>query len=132
MVAILDFLENSKTAQNQLEIKLSISMGKRERKMQFKKFYVKIVESGFWKSGCHGNGWIGTDLINTPNKSYEKSPNFVAVAVLVAKIRIFEISAGTLCPPSPLLCKIGLIAMILSMYSIAFSVLQQGDNLEMA
>ena len=47
MVAILDFLENSKTAQNQLEIKLSISMGKRERKMQFKKFYVKIVESGF-------------------------------------------------------------------------------------
>ena len=75
------------------------------KKMHFKKFYVKIVKSGFWKSGCHGNSLIGTGLINTlivfPDKFYEKSPNFVAVAEFVAKILIFEISAGTLChPPS--------------------------------
>ena len=31
-----------------------------------------------------------------PDKFYEKSPNSVAVAVFVAKIRIFEISAGTI------------------------------------
>ena len=30
-----------------------------------------------------------------PDKFHEKSPNSVAVAVFVAKIRIFEISAGT-------------------------------------
>ena len=73
--------------------------------MYFKKFHVKIVKSGFWKSGCHGNGLIGTGIINAPlsfsDKFNEKSPNFVAAAVFVAKIRIFEISAGTLCPPPP-------------------------------
>ena len=77
MAAILDFLENSKTAQNQLEIdqkfenvssqfQWSISMGKPEIEMHFKTFYVKIVKSWFWKSGCHGDGLIGTGLINTP------------------------------------------------------------------
>ena len=61
MAAILDFLENSNTAQNQLELiknienvsnlfKLNISMRKREIKMHFKKFCVKIVKSGFSKS----------------------------------------------------------------------------------
>ena len=44
------------------------------------------------------------DTIVFLNKVHEKSPNFVAVAVFVAKIRIFEISIGTLCPP----CKRGL------------------------
>ena len=58
MAAILDFVENSKTAQNPPEIdqnienvsilfKLSISMEKLEIKMHFKKFHVKIVKSGF-------------------------------------------------------------------------------------
>ena len=76
MAAILDFLKKSKTAQNQPEIdqkhgnvfklfKLSISMGKLETKMHFKKFHVKIVKSGFWKSGCHDNGLIGKGIINT-------------------------------------------------------------------
>ena len=57
MAAILDFLGNSKTAQNQLEIdqkhskcfnlfNLSISVGKLE-KMHFERFYVKTVKSGF-------------------------------------------------------------------------------------
>ena len=76
--------------------------------MHFKKLYVKIVKSGFGESGCHGNGLIGTGLV-FPDKFYEKSPNCVAVAVFVAKIRIFEISMGTLCPP-PFPCKIGLSA----------------------
>ena len=35
-----------------------------EIKMHFKNFYVKIIKSGFWKSSCHGNGLISTDLIN--------------------------------------------------------------------
>ena len=60
MAAILDFLENSKTSQNQPEIdkktnienvsilfKLSIAMEKLEIKMHFKKFHVKIVKSEF-------------------------------------------------------------------------------------
>ena len=58
MAAILDFLENSKTAQNHSEndqkhrkcsilFKLSISIEKLEIKMHFKKFHVKIVKSGF-------------------------------------------------------------------------------------
>ena len=58
MAAILDFVKNSKTAQNPPEIdqnienvsilfKLSISMEKLEIKMHFKKFHVKIVKSGF-------------------------------------------------------------------------------------
>ena len=45
---------------------------------------------------------IGTGIIHTPffpDKFHEKSPNFVAVVVFVSKIRIFETSAGTLCPP---------------------------------
>ena len=42
-----------------------------------------------------------------PDKFYEKSPNLVSVAVFVAKIRFFEISAGTLCPLHPP-CKIEL------------------------
>ena len=41
-------------------------MGKLEIKMHFKKFYVQIVKSGFWKSGCHGNGLTDTGLLNTP------------------------------------------------------------------
>ena len=73
--------------------------------MHFKKLHVKILKSGFRKSGCHGNSLIGAGLINTPLFSAinfnEKSPNFVAVAVFVSKIRIFEISAGTLCPSPP-------------------------------
>ena len=40
-------------------------MGKFEIKMHFKKFHGKIVKSGFWKSGCHGNVLIGTRIINT-------------------------------------------------------------------
>ena len=97
MAAILEFLENSKTVQNQPEIdqkhwkvsilfKLSISMEKLEIKMHFKKFHVKIVKSGFWKSGCHGNDLIGTGIINTPLASpinFMKLLNFVAVAVVV-------------------------------------------------
>ena len=51
MAAILEFLENSNTAQNQQLIKnienVSNSMGKRQIKMHFKKFYVKIVKKGF-------------------------------------------------------------------------------------
>ena len=81
--------------------KLSISVGKLEIKMRIKKFYVRIFKSGFWKSGCHGNGLIGMDLVNVhtivfPDKFYEKSSNFIAVhvAVFVVKIQIFEISAG--------------------------------------
>ena len=35
-------------------------MGKREIKMHFKKFYVKIFKNGLWKSGFHGNGLIGS------------------------------------------------------------------------
>ena len=52
--------------------------------------------------------WYGSNQHTSviPDKFYEKSPNFVAVAAFVAKIRIFEPSAGTLCP-SPQ-CKIGL------------------------
>ena len=45
--------------------KLSISMKKLEIKTHFKKFHVKIVKSGFWKSGCHGNGLNGMGIINT-------------------------------------------------------------------
>ena len=45
--------------------KFSISVGKLEIEIHFKKSYVKIVKSGFWKSGCHGNGLIGTGIINT-------------------------------------------------------------------
>ena len=37
-------------------------MGKFEIKMHFKKFHVKIVKSWCWKSGCHGNGLIGTGM----------------------------------------------------------------------
>ena len=40
-------------------------MGKFEIKMHFKKFHVKIVKSGFWKSGCHGNGLIGTGPLSS-------------------------------------------------------------------
>ena len=85
---------------------LSISMGQLEIKMHFKKFYVKVVKSWFCKSGCNGNGLIGTGLMNILLSSlinfFEKSLHFTTVAVFVAKIRIFEISAGTLCPlPSP-------------------------------
>ena len=54
--------------------------------------------------------WYGSNqhTIVFPDKFYEKSPNFVAVAVIVAKIRFFEISAGTLSPPP---FKIGLNVM---------------------
>ena len=80
MAAILDFLKNSKLLKiNQKLIKnidyvsnlfkLSISMGKFEIKMHFKKFHVKIVKNGFWKSGCYGNGLIGMGIINTPLSS---------------------------------------------------------------
>ena len=48
--------------------------------------------------------WFNQHTVVFLDKFYEKSPNVVAVAVFVAKIRIFEISAGTLCPP----CKLGL------------------------
>ena len=41
-------------------------MGELEIKMHFKKFYVKIVKSRFWKSGCYDHGLIGTGPINTP------------------------------------------------------------------
>ena len=53
--------------------------------------------------------WCGSNqhTIVLPDKFYEKSPNFVSVAVFVAKIRFFEINAGTLCPLLPL-CKIEL------------------------
>ena len=44
-------------------------MEKLRIKMHFKKFYVKIVKSGFSKSGYHGNGLIGMGLINTPLSS---------------------------------------------------------------
>ena len=74
-------------------------MGKFEIKMHFKKFHVKIVKTGFRKSGCHGNGLIVVSgIINAPLSfpiNFMKSHQiFVAVAVFVAKIRIFEISAG--------------------------------------
>ena len=49
--------------------KLSISMGKFEIIMHFKKFHVKIVKSGPWKSGCHGNDLIGAGIINAPLSS---------------------------------------------------------------
>ena len=60
--------------------KLSISLGKLEIKMHFKKFYVKIVKSGFKKSGYHGNSLIGMSLINTPLSStinFKKSHQIV-------------------------------------------------------
>ena len=78
---------------------------------KLEKFHVKIVKSGFWKSGYHGNGLIGMGIINTPLSSpinFNKPPNFVAVAVFVVKIWIFEISTGTLCSPPPFPYKIGL------------------------
>ena len=63
--------------------------------MYFKQIYVKIAKTSF-ESGCHCNSLTGT--VHTQlSKFYEKSPNFVAVAAFVAKIRIFEISAGTSC-----------------------------------
>ena len=80
MVAILDFLENSKIAQNQQEIdqitksienisnllKLSIWIENLEIKMYFKQFYVKIVKKAFKKVVAMATVKIGTDLINTP------------------------------------------------------------------
>ena len=39
-------------------------MGKFEIKMHYKRFHVKIVKSGIWKSGCHGNTLIGMGIIN--------------------------------------------------------------------
>ena len=60
MAAILDFLKNSKTAQNQLEIdqniendsnlfKLSISMEKVEEKCILRNFTLKLSKVGFEK-----------------------------------------------------------------------------------
>ena len=70
--------------------------------MGFKQIYVKIVKTAFEKTGCHGNGrhWYGFNQhIVFLDKFYEKSPNFVAVAVFVVKILIFEFSTSTLCLP---------------------------------
>ena len=107
------FLENSKIAQNQQEVgqnienvsnlhKLSIWIKKRENKMYFKQIYVKIVKTAFknWLPWQRLN-WYGFNqhTIVFLEKFYEKSLNFVAITVSVAKIRIFEISAGTLRPP---------------------------------
>ena len=69
---------------------------------------LKLSKVGFekWLPWQRFN-WYGHNqhTIVFPDKFYEKSPNFVAVAAFVSKIRIFEISAGTLCPFSR--CKIG-------------------------
>ena len=71
--------------------------------MHFKKFHVKIVNSGFWKSGSRGNGlnWYGYNqhTIVFSDKFYEKSPNFVAVAVLVAMIQSLKLAFVP--PPAP-------------------------------
>ena len=101
----LGFLENSNNVSDLF--KLSISMGKLETKMQFKKFYVKIVKSGFWKSGCHGNGVIGTGVINTPLSS----PIYFMKSHQISQysLRRYESLklARVLCA-SPPPCKIGL------------------------
>ena len=60
--------------------------------------------------------WYGYNqhTIVFSDKFYDKSPNFVAVAVFVAKIQIFEFSAGLCAPP---LCKIGLNMQLYRNYS---------------
>ena len=56
--------------------------------MYFKQIYVKIVKMAFKKSDCHDN-----DIIVFLDELYKNSPNVVAVAVavIVSKIRIFDI-----------------------------------------
>ena len=78
-------------------------MGKFEIKMHFEKFHVKIVKSGFWKSGSRGNGlnWYryNQHTIVFSDKFYEKSPNFAAVAVLVVMIQSLKLASVP--PPLP-------------------------------
>ena len=66
-------------------------------------FMLKLSKVGFekWLPWRQLN-WYGSNqhTIVFSDKFYEKSPNFVAVAVFVAKIRIFGISAGTLLSPN--------------------------------
>ena len=61
---------------------------------------LKLSKVGFEKVRLN---WYGSNqhTIVFPDKCYYKSPNFIAVAVFIAKIQIFEISVGTLCPPPP-------------------------------
>ena len=84
MVAILEFLENSIIAQNQLALirniknvsnifKLNIWLEKLEIKMYFKKIQVKIVKMAVEK--VVGNGSNSTGLINTPLSSSINSMN---------------------------------------------------------
>ena len=82
-------------------------MGKLEIKCILRNFMSKLSKVGFenWLPWQRLD-WYGSNqhTIVFPGRFYEKSSNLVAVAVFVAKIRIFEISEGILCPP----CKIGL------------------------
>ena len=103
-------LKINKKLVEDIENASNLLIEKPEMEMYFKQIYVKIVKTVFEKSSCHGNGLIGASFCFVfLDRFYEKTPNFVAVAVLVAKIRIFEISAGTLCL---LPCKIGQIGRL--------------------
>ena len=67
--------------------------------MYFKQIYVKIVKTAFEKVFAIATAyWYGFNrhtTVSVLDKFYEKSPSFGAVAVFVAEIRIFEITAGT-------------------------------------
>ena len=74
---------------------------KPSNKKYFKHIYVKIVKTALEKwLPWQRLYWYGFNQHNTVFlvKFYEKSPNVVAVVVFFAKIRIFEISAGTFLP----------------------------------
>ena len=78
-------------------------------KMYFKQIYVKIFKTAFekWLPWQRPNWYEFYQHVTIfLDKFNEKSPNFVAVAVFVSKIRTFEISAGTSClpPPPPIPC----------------------------
>ena len=95
MVAILDFWKIQKLLIKNTEnisnlFKLSISMGKLEIKMKSKKFDVKNCQKSVLKKWLPWQwlNWYGSNqhTIVFLDKVYDKSPNFVAVAVFVAKI----------------------------------------------
>ena len=65
--------------------------------MYFEQIYVKIVKTAFEKVVAIARlNWHGFNqhTIVFLDKFYEKSPNFVAIAVFVANIWIFEIGTG--------------------------------------
>ena len=89
---------------NLLKLHVSIWIKKLEIEIYFKQIYVKIVKTALekWLPWQKINWYVcNQQTIVFLDKAYKNSQNVVVIAVFVAKIRIFEICAGTLCPPPP-------------------------------